>query len=76
MSTEYVPLRLTQTYIKMVQKCVLIAVFGQTVLVFKYTNVDFLLDFSQNSVLMDIHVNEIDVAFVDIIAGAFRFVWR
>jgi hypothetical protein len=72
---ENVPLHITQTCIKLVQKCTLTSVFGQ------YScsntlNVDFLLDFSQNSVLMDIHVNKLDVAFSNIIAGAFRLVWR
>jgi len=60
----------------MVQKRILTSVFGQTVFVFKYTNVDFLLEFSHNSVLIVVHVNEIDEHLADIIAGAFRFVWR
>jgi len=62
-NTEYVPLHITHICIELVQKCTLTSVFGQTVFVFKYTNVDFLLGFSQNSVLMDVRVNVIDVAF-------------
>jgi hypothetical protein len=60
---EYIPLLTVQTRTKQVQNCILRSVVGLSVLVFNYTNLRFLLDFSQNSVLMDDHVNEIDITF-------------
>ena len=39
LNNEYVPLITAQTCIKLVQKCTLTSVFGQSVFVFKHTKV-------------------------------------